>query len=153
MSAEAAVDFMLASAGKTIGMTNARQLIEAAAQVNLAGKKALQAPVEAELHKQGKSKVFGFPKEPGMAVGRADFNSIKPGGGHDMLRLMEEVIADLRPSEEQLAAKAAEFEVKGVDAETAKQKARAALDIAEFLRKRATEELGIPIITKEEAAK
>ncbi len=98
-----------------------------------------------ELCEQGKNRGFSFPKAPGSTVGRADFNSIKPHGDHDTLRLMEEIVTDLRPSKEQLAVKAAEFEATGLNPEATRKKARTALDVAEFLRKRAAEELSTPI--------
>jgi hypothetical protein len=141
MTAEEAVDYMLANAGGTIGSENARSLIGRAAELNLEGKKELQAPVQASLREQGRSQPFGFPKAPGSAVGRADFNSIKPRGNHDTLRLMEQVVEDLRPTKEARMQKMAELEAKGIALDSdAGRKALAAFDIARTLHKRATEE-------------
>ncbi len=154
MTAEQVVDYMTEAAGESVGASSARELIDRAAQTNLAGKKELQVSVADSLAEQEMNRPFSFAAEAGAAVGRADFNSIRADGRpHDELRLMEEVVAGLRPTPEQLAAKAAEFEAKGSSPELALKKARAAIDIAEHLRKRATEEMGIPFAVEKPVAR
>lgn len=148
MTAEQAVNYMLEHAGDTIGLATARELVEVAGSKNYYGKLALQKPVAEALKAAGVSQDFSFPKPAEHTIGRADFNSIHSGGEAPTLRLMEDVVADLRPSAAELDHKATDEIKAGEDLAVTIGRVGRANDLAQVLRKRAHDELAVEIEKK-----
>lgn len=142
-SAEQTVDYMLAHAGGAIGIDSARKLIERADGEKLSVRRKLQKAVGESLLSQGLQRELSYPDEAGDSLGRADFNGLKRPH-YDVLRLMEEVVAPLRPYLFEIETLATTIQNKEkTDRPTAINKARAKLDIAHVLRGRARTELVI----------
>jgi hypothetical protein len=95
MTAEEAVDYMLASSGDDA--SNARELVAQMASLSLTERKARQQVISGRLGELGLNKDFRYPCAAGSFLGRADLNTA-PGVYH----LAEQVVESLRPTSPEL---------------------------------------------------
>jgi len=141
ITAEQAINYMLLKSAQVDDAINARELVKLVVEHNNAGRRVLPRSISHRLHKLGLKRAFSYPASESERVGRADFNGlVRPHYG--LLRLMEEVVAPLRPDSADFESEVAELiTTKGLGRDQAIAQARKNLDIAEKLRERARIEL------------
>jgi hypothetical protein len=115
----------------------------------LAQKKERQEVARSCLAELGMSTSFSYPGADEKYIGRADFDTIdSPEHTPELLQLAEQHLAGMRPTKEQIAARAEAIQLENpeISAALALRKARTEIDVVadpeKGLRKRATIEIG-----------
>jgi|GEM_PF-1924988 len=148
LTAQQAVDLMLSHGGADDDPHSAQELIESFAKLDLDTRKKIQKGIGQRLAQTGRSRAFAFPGDAADTMARGDFNGLQ-APHYAGLRLVEQVVAPLRPTAEQIEAKASELQEKslqkGKDLSrlVALDQARRKLDIAAEVRRRAHDELAV----------
>jgi hypothetical protein len=144
MSPAEAVQYMLDSVAGEIGQVDVRDFVREGLKLKLSQKKARQERVRVPLAAQGKSREYSYPVADGELIGRADFASLPGLTHHGEVVLPEMMLADVRPSKEQLVIAAVQEMMKfDLTQAEAYRKVQNRLDPARRVASRAHEELEV----------
>lgn len=155
MTAEAAVDYMLAQDGvaEAVGAATARELVGQNIGLKLSEKKRRQAIVDDRLRKLGSSRPYVYPAAGREFIGRLTLaaqgtlsKTHSDGTGPQFVTMPEVALTDMRPSLETVREKAAQLRDRHPEltqGEATERARRLLHDPVAVLRRRSTSELEI----------